>query len=257
MKKLYFVGDAHFGAQDSVTEQIKEERFISFIKHVQIQNADLIICGDLFDFWFEYKNVIPRIHFRIIRHLADFIDSGHNIHYLAGNHDFWFGSFMQNEIGMIFHAHEYQFEVNGMKIYVTHGDGLLKNDHLYRFLKKILRNPICISLYRLLHPDLGIPFALHCSHQSRTVSDNQSNYSDADYRAFARQKILDGHDIVILGHTHWPALEKIHSGFYVNPGSWFKSFTYSVLQNDSQRIYQWDGNKGKEYTVSIPPGNNR
>ena len=250
------LGDAHFGAEGQEQEEKKTSLFISLLDEISANDAELIICGDLFDFWFEYKHAVPRLHYRILRKLSNLTDAGVPIHYLAGNHDFWLDSFISQEIGLIIHPDEYELSYGNFKLYMLHGDGLLSGDHLYRLLKKVLRHPINIFLYRLLHPDVGIPLALFFSHWSRN-SQKRDDYSDEDYRQFARDKIEGGYDIVVLGHTHWPALEPYRTGWYLNPGAWMYSFTFAVIDDDGPALYQWDGEKAHEYHPELPPGNVR
>jgi len=254
-KKLYLIGDAHLGAQSPAQEDLKVDRLISFLNWVARDQADLIICGDLFDFWFEYRYVIPRHHFRVLAQLSQAVASGVKIHYMAGNHDFWFGTFMQEEVGMHFHADDLTLEHGNLRLYILHGDGLVKKDYLYRFLKRIFRSKVNIFLYRLLHPDLGIPLALFFSHLSRNAGNSRSDYSDLEYRQFAYQKIADGYDVVVLGHTHWAALERHLSGWYVNPGNWMASFTYAVIDQNAPQLFQWDGITGVPFRPILPPGN--
>ena len=257
MSSVYFISDLHLGAHDDEFERQKEERLLSFLRFVARENADLVIVGDLFDFWFEYKHVILRRHFRVLGQLA-LMTGDRPIHYLAGNHDFWLDSFISNEIGLIIHPNEYVLSVNHLKIFVRHGDGLLKNDYGYRMLKKVLRNKFNIFLYRLLHPDIGVPLALYCSHLSRNSGEkDKERYLDIDYRRFAFQKIDEGYDMVVLGHTHWAALEAYQSGCYVNPGYWGNNFTFAVVQDGRPAIQQWDGKEAKPFLVDLPPGNQK
>jgi UDP-2,3-diacylglucosamine hydrolase len=255
MRKLYIIGDAHLGAQGSDQEELKLGRLISFLKAISREKADLLICGDLFDFWFEYRYVIPRHHYRILALLSELVEAGISIHYIAGNHDFWFGPFMQNDVGMQIHPDDLKLEHGSLKLFIRHGDGLLKNDYLYRLLKKVFRCRLNIFLYRLLHPDLGVPLALSFSTLSRNASKNRPDYSDVEYRQFAYGKIEEGYDLVILGHTHWAALEKHKSGWYLNPGNWMECFTYAVIEQNEPRLFQWDGIQGIEYHPDLPPGN--
>lgn len=256
MSKIYFISDIHLGAHSHELEKEKERRLLSFLKMVeQDPDAMLIIAGDLFDFWFEYKYVVPRKHFRILGQLS-LIASQLDIHYMAGNHDFWLDSFMSKEIGITLHPDDFVIENGGRQIYIRHGDGLLKNDHGYRFLKKVLRNKFNIFLYRMLHPDLGIPLALFFSHLSRNSGAKKSDvYMDIDYREYAYEQIEKGYDIVVLGHTHWAALDPYKQGYYINPGFWGKNFTFVVVDNGEPKLYSWDGKKSVEYTPTFPPGN--
>ncbi|MBN2357668.1 UDP-2,3-diacylglucosamine diphosphatase, partial [candidate division KSB1 bacterium] len=166
-RKTYFIADAHLGADTSEHERLKEQYISSFLQTFPLNDSRLLICGDLFDFWFEYRHAVPRRHFHVLAQLARLCRSGVPIDYIAGNHDFWLGSFLQKEIGMTLHRDDMILFQGQQRIYIRHGDGLLKKDHLYRLLKKILRFRPNIFLYRLLHPDLGIPLALFFSHLSR------------------------------------------------------------------------------------------
>ncbi len=253
MKKI-FISDAHFGAESTEKEKHKAELFYSFLEYFESQDAELYIVGDLFDFWFEYKYAIPRRHFRIIAHLADLCRSGRNIHYLAGNHDFWLGSFMEKEVGLKLHTDDYIISEPECKIYICHGDGLLKNDYGYRFLKRVLRNKLNIWLYRLMHPDFGIPFALFFSNLSREHSKDDENYTDIDYRQYAFNKIDEGYDFVVLGHTHWPAMDKYKNGWYLNAGNWMEKFTFAEIDNCTPRLFKWDGQQAVDAEIEFPPG---
>ena len=244
MKKIYIVSDAHFGAHIKEQEAKKRSLFLSLLDRVQEEKAELVINGDLFDFWFEYKYAVPRLHYEILSKLSSLIISGINIHYLSGNHDFWIGSFLSDEIGLKLH-HNYLVIQNGKhKLYFCHGDGLLKKDSMYRFLKKILRHPLNIALYRWLHPDIGVPLALFFSNLSRNNNKNKTKYDDSDYRQFAYDKINNGYNVVALGHTHVPALEKYKNGWYVNSGDWIKKFTFIEIDESGPKLLKWDGAKG-------------
>lgn len=253
--KLYCISDAHLGAHRSIIEDRKIVLLNSFLSSVLKSKAELLICGDLFDFWFEYNHAIPKLHFKTLSLLSEISNAGQKINYIAGNHDFWLGDFLENEIGLVLHKDEYAFDFSDKKVFALHGDGLYKKDYLYRATKKVLRNPINIFLYRLVHPDVGIPVALRFSHKSRETKSDKSKFSDLDYREFAYKKIAAGYDYVILGHTHWPAVEKFKKGWYLNAGNWIDAFTYIEIDGGGPKIKQWDGEKGVNYLVSVPPGN--
>ncbi len=255
MAKLFCISDAHLGAQNPESEQIKKEMLTSFLDHVMHEDGELIINGDLFDFWFEYRYAVPRLHFQVLARLSNLVSTRKKIHYIAGNHDFWLDSFLQDQVGLTLHRDDFKLDFDGKKYYICHGDGLLKKDYFYRGLKKILRNPVNIFLYRLIHPDFGIPLALHFSHQSRTASKKQTSYSDTDYREFAFSKIEQGYDFVLLGHTHWPAKEKYLNGWYLNSGHWMAPFTFILIDDTTPKVLQWDGKKGVEMKIELPPGN--
>jgi UDP-2,3-diacylglucosamine hydrolase len=254
MQNIMLISDAHLGADSDVVDVERRERLLSFFRYVEQQAQQLIICGDLFDFWFEYKHAILRDHFEVLCGLSHLIRAGIRIDYLAGNHDFWLGSFLEQEIGVQVHVDDWELLANDRRIYLRHGDGLLKKDHLYRLLKRILRNRVNIQLYRLLHPDLGVPLALFFSRLSRQSARDQEDYTDIDYRRFAYAKIDAGCDYVVLGHTHWPACEMYGRGWYLNPGPWMSRFTFLQISAGGPALYQWDGAKAVEYHPQLPPG---
>lgn len=245
---MFFLSDAHLGAQTADREQLKREQLFSFFEYVKTQKGDLVIVGDLFDFWFEYKTVIPRLHFHVLCKLSD-LARYCRVHYVAGNHDFWLDHFIQDEIGLILHPDDFTLECCGFHMYVLHGDGIMKRDKGYRFLKRVLRNTWSIRMYRLLHPDLGIHMALKISRLSRNAGEPEAQYSDQDYRTFAELKIQQGFDIVVMGHTHIAALESRSSGWYVNPGDWMRGFSFAVVNQDGPALYQWQGNRAVSLNV--------
>jgi UDP-2,3-diacylglucosamine hydrolase len=236
-KPIYFISDAHLGAEGKEKEKIKEGRLLAFLDKVKEEGESLYILGDMFEFWFEYKNVIPKDHFKVLSQLRNVVDSGIKVNYVVGNHDFWLGDFLTEQIGIkIF---KYPIEVNhqSKKIFIAHGDGLAKKDWGYRILKKILRNRVNIFLYKLIPPDLSYPLAKFVAGKSRVQADKrEASYLD-DYRSFAYEKIKQGFDAVILAHTHIPILETFDhnltsspkGGIYLNIGDWFKHFTYGRL----------------------------
>ena len=250
---LIFLSDVHLGEQLEDREEIKKERLFSFFEHIQQEKNKLIICGDLFDFWFEYRQTIPKRHFQVLHKLKLLTESGVQVHYLAGNHDFWISGFFECEIGIHIHPEKFTIKIGKKNLYATHGDGLMKSDVGYRILKRIMRHPINIFLFRLLHPDLGIPLALASSHQSRIASAEKEDYTDADYREFAEKKIAEGYDFVVLGHTHFAALQNFGTGWYINPGDWMYNFTYAKIENDIPGLFTWDGSKGLPFQPQPVP----
>jgi len=240
-EKIFIISDAHVGAQSAEVEAKKSARLISFFKFLQTQPGRLVICGDLFDFWFEYRYAVPGRHFHVLAQLSELVRSGKEIDYIAGNHDFWLNSFMERELGLRLHADDLELSQNGKKIYFCHGDGLLRQDRGYRALKKVLRHPWSIFLYRWVHPDIGVPLALHFSQLSRKAEKPAALKKDDDYRAFAFAKIDQGYDVVVLGHTHLAACVAHGPGWYVNAGNWMDVFSYAVIEAGKPSLFQWNG----------------
>ena len=206
---IYFISDNHFSMEKSDAELIRREKLFSLFDKIESAKGTLIIGGDFFDFWFDYKYVVPKGFNDILFRLEQLYKSGIKIHYILGNHDYWdFGSFSQ-KFGAIVHDGDLEFDVNGQKILVTHGDGLLKNDVGYRFMKRVIRSKIAIFLFRLFHPDWGCALA-------RKVSNTSSHYHHHDeksvsirneMREFANKKWNEGYDVVLIGHYHQTEIE--------------------------------------------------
>jgi UDP-2,3-diacylglucosamine hydrolase len=239
--KIFFISDAHLGSGSQSQEQEKLSRLISFLEEIKSEAAHLYIVGDLFDFWFEYRHLIPKGHTKVLNHLAQLKVAGCGVTYLCGNHDFWLGDFLPQQMGIPVCRDGLEVEHQGRKVFVCHGDGLAKSDWGYRLLKRILRNKVNIWLYRQLPPDFSIPFAKFISGASRDYTSGREVKYLEEYRQFAVHKIGQGFDCVILAHTHQPHFEKIGKGIYVNLGDWFENFSYAVLDQGEIRLERFEG----------------
>ncbi|MGB8657033.1 MAG: UDP-2,3-diacylglucosamine diphosphatase [Candidatus Zixiibacteriota bacterium] len=228
-KTVFFLSDAHLGADEESKEKVKEEKLVSLFEKVKAQGELLYLVGDMFEFWFEYKNVIPKNHFGTLIKLKELVDSGIKINYLVGNHDFWLGDFLLKEVGIPIFRQPIDVVHQGKRILIAHGDGLAKNDVGYRIIKRILRNKVNIFLYRQIPPDISYPLAKSVARKSRSQVEKRERSYLQDYEDFAAGKIEKGFDAVILAHTHVPVLHKIGKGVYLNLGDWFQHFTYGKL----------------------------
>jgi UDP-2,3-diacylglucosamine hydrolase len=228
---IYFLSDAHLGAETKQKEKQKEKKLLTFLDQVKKDGQYLYILGDLFEFWFEYENVMPKKHFEILIKLKELTRKGVKIIYVTGNHDFWLGDFLEKEIGVKIHKEHLSVEHQSKRIFIVHGDGLAKKDRGYRILKRILRNRTNIWLYRQLPPDLGIPLAKKVASLSRSRTSRKEYHLD-DYIDFAKERIEQGYDAVIMGHTHHPLLKVLGNGIYLNTGDWIENFTYGKLKED-------------------------
>lgn len=237
----YFFSDVHLGLGSPESSRERERLLLRFFDMVGGANAEtLFIVGDLFDYWFEYRSVIPRGFTRTIAGIAALVDAGVKVEYVIGNHDFGHDSYFRDEIGVEVHHGDVERTIAGRRTYIAHGDGKAFNDTGYLILKKILRAPISNSIFRLLHPDIGIGIASYASRRSRDHTSTR-NYTDADrgeadgLRAFAGKKILEeGFDLVVMGHNHYPARVDYNAGSYINLGTWLKDRSYLVL--DEERV---------------------
>lgn len=241
MSKVYFFSDAHLGLGTREEDRKKEEAVLAFLTSIGNDADQLFIVGDLFDAWIEYKTVIPKGHHRILARLDDLVRKGVAVHFLAGNHDFWIRDFFSSELGISTYLEPFETRIDGKRFYIHHGDGLAKNDAGYRFLKKVLRNPAAIWLYRWLHPDIGYGIARASSRNSRRYT-SQKNYGEEDGMVeFATRKIREGFDAVIMGHRHQPLYRPIGEGVYVNLGDWMHFQTYAVAEQGTLFLKTWNG----------------
>jgi UDP-2,3-diacylglucosamine hydrolase len=241
MAKSFFFSDAHLGTRKSKSERERQNKVLEFLDHVASEGKELFIVGDLFDFWFEYRSVIPRGYSHILTALIRLRTIGIEIHYIAGNHDFWMRDFLTTELDIPIHFDFLDYFLNGKRFFIQHGDGISKKDVGYRMLKKIFRNKFNIFLYSLLHPDIGIPLAKAISSISRQHSGHKENPpEDSDYLDTATKRFSEGYDCVILGHLHQPYIKKMGGKTYVNLGDWITHFTYAVFDGEELQLLKWE-----------------
>lgn len=230
IKHTYFISDAHFGI-DLEGHNNREELFFRFLKREAPHMEELYIIGDLFDFWVEYRCAIRPDYFAVLHHLKTLIDNGVKIHYLAGNHDFALGTFLTDTIGIAVYPIDLACTIQGKRVYMYHGDGLIGRDIGYKVLKKLLRSPFNQRIYRLLHPNVGVPFGSSVSGSSRKYLNKPLSQALRDeYARCARNVLHSGHDIVIYGHIHVPEFIQWPEGIYCNTGAWLKHYSYAVMR---------------------------
>lgn len=241
MEKIYFISDAHLGAGGNEEEKKKEEKLLSFLKHIQTNNSRLFILGDFFDVWFEYKHAIPNKNFRILKALADLTEQGINIDFLIGNHDCWINSFFSRQLGIKTHTKPLDITLQGKRLFLAHGHGLINQKPGDIILKKIIENPINIYLYRLVSPDVGIPVARGISRLSRFFGNKKMNPEDVKgyYIEFAKNRLDDGFDAVIMGHTHTGRVINFDEKVYMNLGDWITLFSYGLLEDGQLSLNFW------------------
>ena len=238
---LYFISDAHLGAEGREREAAREDRLHGFLASLPGRASGLVIVGDLFDFWFEYRTAIPRRHFATLALLKRLRESGVALSYLNGNHDFWLGHFLADEVGIETHDGPLLLATQGRRVWLHHGDGLVGGDLGYRVLRRVIRHPLSIALYGLLHPDLGISFAHQVSRCARRSRDERPLEPERLWREIALPRFAEGFDTVMVGHFHH-AYERREPGreFYLL-GDWIDRFSYAVLEGGAVRLEHWGG----------------
>ncbi len=242
--RAYFFSDVHLGLGNRDQEKQKEDQLLRFLRRILPDTDRLFILGDLFDFWFEYATVVPKGYHRTLCAIQEFTDRKIPVDYLAGNHDFWMGRFFQDELGVQMHFEPYETVLDGKRVYLHHGDGLAQNDMGYRLIKPVLRNRTAIALYRWLHPDLGVRLARGSSRTSRQYTSQKDYGEQEGMIAFARERIRQGVNIVVMGHRHRPIEQDVEGGVYINLGDWIDHHTFGEMQDGHMRLRTWD-EKGK------------
>ena len=240
-ERALIVSDAHLGA----TPDASRRRLLSFLEAVPGTADELVVNGDLFDFWFEWRTAVPSQHFDVLRVLAWIVDSGVRVRHVAGNHDAWGGAFLRDEVGLELLEGPLCTEVGGRRTYLAHGDGLAGGDWGYRALKAVVRSRPAEALFRALHPDLAHRLV-------RWVSRTEGGRDRPERGARARAEVLAEHaerllrdhdslDLVAFGHSHRPELREVEPGrHYLNAGDWMQSFTYGVVTPDEVSLERWE-----------------
>ncbi len=262
--RCFVTSDVHLGA----IPPSGAGAFHAWLRWAAQRSEVLVINGDLFDFWFEYGSVIPRGYARTLGLLAELVDQGLTIHLLGGNHDWWGGSMLTEEIGVVFHRDPVILDVGGRRCLFAHGDGLGQGDLGYRMLRWTLRSPVTRSLFRWLHPDIGAAVARRVS---RTEIRQNAPSLNAGYgegvagdrtppapssrgpqlRRWARDQLLADatlHD-VFLGHTHDPVRQEVAPGrFYINSGDWLHHYSFVDLPGNGMppELFHWSGSAPPE-----------
>ena len=242
---LFFVSDAHLGAGTPVEERHKSENLHAFWDFVRQSGGDLVIVGDLFDFWFEFRHAIPIAHFDHIAALKQLVEAGRKVHYVAGNHDFWAGPFFRSALGMAFYPDECTLRLGTTRVVFAHGDGWLPGDRGYRMMRRVLRNRAAIRLFQWVSPDIGFPLARRVSSLSRGRHSPQPEALGA-YEQVARRRLNSDIDILITAHLHQAQHTRYPHGEWLVCGDWIRLFTFGVIENERPSLYSWKASGAHE-----------
>jgi UDP-2,3-diacylglucosamine hydrolase len=244
MKNIYFIADAHLSFKVDEIEKEKRKKLRDFLEYIMIKGEakELYLVGDLFDFWFEWYHVIPKYWFPVLYQLRKLVESGITVTFIPGNHDFYPGSYLQKEIGLKCFKESCEFEMDSKRFFVAHGDGCAQKDRGYRLLKRIIRSPVSIFLYKtFISADLGMQLARWASKSSRELVNIDKAAWAEEYYRFAQKKFDNGFDYVILGHLHYPLLkeDKQRGKIFVSCGDWMTQFTYCKYDGKRLTLEYW------------------
>jgi UDP-2,3-diacylglucosamine hydrolase len=234
-KKVYFASDNHLGAPTPEASLPREKKFVAWLDAAKKDAAAIFLLGDLFDFWMEYKTVVPRGFTRTLGKLAEISDAGIPIYFFVGNHDLWMNGYFEEELNIPVYHKPHEFMLNDKHFFIGHGDGLGPGDKGYKRMKKVFTNGFCKWLFRWLHPDLGVRLAQYLSVKNKLISgDEDTKFLGEDNEwlvQYCKRKESQKHrDYYIFGHRHLPLEININdTSKYINLGDWISYYTYGVF----------------------------
>lgn len=246
-KKIYFASDQHLGAPTPEKSFVREKKFVKWLDEVKEDADAIFLLGDLFDFWFEYKTVVPKGFVRVLGKLAEIRDSGTPIYFFVGNHDLWMDDYFEKELDIPVYHKPKEFTFNGKDFLIGHGDGLGPGDMGYKRMKKVFTNPFSKWLYRWLHPDIGVRLAQHLSVKNKLISgDDDAIFLGEENEwlvQYCKRKLETKHyDYFIFGHRHLPLDIKLNEkSTYLNLGDWVSYFTYGIFDGETLELKEYKG----------------
>lgn len=246
-KKIYFASDFHLGAPNHNESRKREDRIVRWLNEIEDDAQEIFLVGDLFDFWFEYKHVIPKGFIRLQGKIAQIVDSGVPVHFFIGNHDMWMFKYFEEEIGVQMHREPIIREWSSTKFLIGHGDGLGPGDRGYKFIKKIFASKICQWLFARLHPNFGIGMANFWSRKSRAVNGHHDAKFLGEDKEFLIQYCKDElqkehFDYFIFGHRHLPiTFDLDETSKYINLGDWLQYNTYAYFDGEKCELTEYRG----------------
>ena len=245
-KKIYFLSDFHLGAPNAASSLIREKKIIQFLDEIKHDAAEIFILGDLFDFWYEYKKVVPKGYVRILGKLAELSDNGIPLYFFVGNHDMWMNDYFQKELNIPVYFEPKEFVYSGKKFLIGHGDGLGPGDHGYKFIKKIFRNKVCQWFFGILPPYIGMGIAGYFSRKSRAQTGQTDEVflgEDKEWLIQYSKEVLQKqhYDYFVFGHRHLPLDIKLsNNSRYLNLGDWIKYNSYAVFDGNNMTLNHYD-----------------
>ncbi len=244
-KKIYFASDNHLGAPTQEQSRPRERKFVAWLDEIKQDAAAIFLMGDLFDFWFEYKTVVPKGFTRTLGKLAEISDSGIPIYYFVGNHDLWMNGYFEAELNIPVYYQPKEFTFNNKIFLIGHGDGLGPGDKGYKRMKKVFTNPFSKWLFRWLHPDLGVKLAQYMSVKNKLISgDEDAKFLGEENEwlvQYCKKKQEEKHrDYYVFGHRHLPLNIALNeTSKYINLGDWISYYTYGVFDGETLELKEY------------------
>ena len=246
--KIYFISDVHLGLYPQSKSREREKLLVEWMDTIKHETAELYLMGDIFDFWHEYKHVIPKGFTRFFGRLAEMADGGTKMYFFSGNHDIWTYRYLNDELGIEIHHKPLIKEINGLRFFLAHGDGLGPGDNGYKLLKGAFRNKFLQFVFARLHPNfalwLGKTWSKNSRYSKGIVAEEFAGEEGELQLLYAKTELKKQHyDFFVFGHRHIPWDIKLGDKCRViNLGDWIYSFTYGVLDGKNFELKQFKGN---------------
>ena len=240
-KYIYFASDFHLGSPNVEESRKREKKIISWFDEIKKDAKSIYLLGDIFDYWFEYKKVVPKGFVRILGKIAELTDTGIGIHLLVGNHDLWMKHYLEEECGIKVYHEPISIKENNKIIFIGHGDGLGPGENSFKLIKKLFTNKVCQWMFARIHPNTAVRFAHWWSRKSRENSSDPGylGSENENLEIFCNHHYKNNSDIdfYIFGHRHLPLDINISDNCrYINTGDWINNFTYAVLEKEQVKL---------------------
>ena len=248
MKNVYFLSDAHLGSLALDHRRTQERRLVRFLDSIKEKAAAVYLLGDMFDFWDEYKYVVPKGYTRFLGKLSELTDRGVEVHFFTGNHDLWTYGYLEQECGVIVHRKPETTEIYGKVFFLAHGDALGDPDNRFKLLRRLFHNRTCQRLLNAIHPRWGVALGLNWAKHSRLKRANgkEPPYmgEDREFLVLFTKEYMKTHrniDYFIYGHRHIEldiTLERKARVMIL--GDWIWQFTYVVFDGEHIFMEQYE-----------------
>lgn len=242
-KPIYFASDFHLGVPNFEKSRTREQLIVKWLEMAASNGQEIFLVGDIFDFWYEYKKVIPKGFARLQGKIAEITDAGIPVNMFTGNHDMWSFGYFEQELGVKMYREPIAREYNGKKFYIGHGDGLGPGDNAYKIIKKVFANKLCQWAFGALHPTIGIGIADFWSRSSRASNQHVDEIfqgETGEWLYIYCNEVLQKEyfDYFVFGHRHM-ALDLLltnQKSRYINLGEWFKTNSFAVFDGNELRL---------------------
>ena len=252
-KKVYFASDFHLGVDAKESSRLREARIVRWLEHCAPDAEAIYLLGDVFDFWFEYRTVVPKGYTRLLGALARIRDAGIPVYFFTGNHDMWVFSYFEKELDIPTYRAPIRRQLGNKSFLLGHGDGLGPGDYGYKLIKRVFANPVCQWLFERLHPNFGIPFARFWSGTSRNAQSHIPAFLGPEKEwliQYCEKRLAEeAIDYFLFGHRHIPIDYTLSNGKsrYINLGEWMYAYSYAVFDGDQVQLHFFEEANGTVY----------